>query len=162
MLLFDDVSGRSLAEYSTLIKPDGWTIDPGAAKAHGFTDEMCEQYGVSGRGAFSFFQRVAGMADLIVAHNTAFDKKLMEIEAEYLGLQMPDTVWYCTMEASRGICNLPPTERMLAAGINEPKAPKLEEALTHICGRSLGDTAHDAMYDVKACRDIYLAIHSQQ
>ena len=61
---------------------------------------------------------------------------------------------FCTMEAAAPIVNLPPTERMLAAGFNKPKAPKLEEAIRFFFDESL-DGAHDAMVDVIACRRIY-------
>lgn len=50
--------------------------------------------------------------------------------------------------------NLPPTERMRAAGFNKPKPPKLEECIRHFFNEDL-DGAHDAMIDVAACRRVY-------
>lgn len=157
MLLTDD-TGKHLAEYSSLIKPDGWTIGKGASDTHGFTDDLCAKYGVSGKGAYVFYTRMVEMADIVVAHNVEFDHKLMEIEAAYCDRTHPLKKWFCTMEASSPICNLPPTQKMLDCGFDKPKNPKLEEALKILCDRELGDTAHDAMYDVKACRDIYFAL----
>ena len=157
MLLTDD-EGNSLAEYSSLIKPDGWQIEAKAAEVHGFTNEKCEQYGVSAIGVYTFFYRMAKIADKIIAHNIEFDRKMMEIEAAYVGHPSANKPWFCTMEASSPILNLSPTEKMVAAGFNKPKVPKLEEALQFLCGRGLGNTAHDAMYDVKACRDIYFEL----
>lgn len=160
MLLTDD-QGNSLAEFSSLIKPDGWQIHEGAAAVHGFTDEKCEKYGVSARAAYNFYMRMVEISTKIVAHNSKFDSRMMEIEAAYCDMPHTNKQWYCTMEASALIVNLPPTEKMLMAGYNKPKPPKLEEALQFLCGRGLGDTAHDAMYDVKACRDIYFELRKR-
>jgi DNA polymerase III subunit epsilon len=64
---------------------------------------------------------------------------------------------FCTMEASAPIVNLPPTERMVAAGFNKPKPPKLEECIKHFFKEDLKG-AHDAMIDVSACRRIYFEL----
>ena len=157
MLMTDD-EGVSLAEFSCLIKPDGWQIHEKAAAVHGFTDEKCEQYGVSAIGAYTFFYQMSKKATKIIAHNSKFDSRMMEIEAAYCNMPNNNRQWYCTMEASAPIVNIPATEKMLTYGFTKPKPPKLEEALQFLCGRELGDTAHDAMYDVKACRDIYFEL----
>lgn len=157
-MLLTDKDGRSMAEFSTLIKPDGWQISEEAGRVTGFTNEVCELWGVAGKAAYLFYLRMSSIAEKIIAHNTDFDKKMMDIEGAYNGMPVCSKPWICTMKVSSPILNLPPTEKMIAAGINSPKSPKLEEALTALCGRSLGDTAHDAMYDVKACRDIYFTL----
>ncbi len=61
---------------------------------------------------------------------------------------------YCTQEASAPIVNLPPTERMIAAGRNHPKSPQLGEAYEHFTGEKL-EGAHDALVDVLACKLIF-------
>ncbi len=157
-MLLTDAEGASLAEFSCLIKPDGWKIEASAAAVHGFTDEKCEQYGVSAKGAYTFFYQMSKIATKIIAHNSKFDSRMMEIEAAYNDMPQSNKQWFCTMEASAPILNIPSTAKMISAGFNKPKAPKLEEALQFLCGRGLGDTAHDAMYDVKACRDIYFEL----
>lgn len=157
-MLLTDGNGRSMAEYSTLIKPDGWVINEEAAKVTGFSNELCELWGVSCKAAFNFYLRMAGIATKIIAHNIEFDRKMMQIEAAYCEQAFPQNDWFCTMHSTAPLVNIPPTEKMIAAGFNKPKDPKLEESLQFMCGRSLGDTAHDAMYDVKACRDIYFEL----
>lgn len=157
-ILMTDDDGNSLAEFSCLIKPDNWQIQEKAAAVHGFTNEKCEKYGVSARGAYTFFYTLSKVATKIIAHNVKFDSRMMEIEAAYCDMPHTNKQWYCTMESSAPIVNIPSTAKMIAAGFNKPKPPKLEEALQFFCGRGLGDTAHDAMYDVKACRDIYFEL----
>jgi DNA polymerase-3 subunit epsilon len=63
------------------------------------------------------------------------------------------------MEAAAPIVNLPPTERMLAAGFNKPKAPKLEECIHHFFGETLAG-AHDALVDVRACARVYFHLQT--
>jgi DNA polymerase-3 subunit epsilon len=155
MLLVDD-DGRSLAEYASLIKPNGWTVEDGAASVHGFTTEKCEQYGVSGKAMMAFYAKMIALCDRIVAHNVDFDKKMMEIEAEYCGVSVPAKDWFCTMRFAENVMKLPATQKMIDYGYGTKyKPPKLEEALQFYCSKSLGDGAHDAMFDVRACKDIY-------
>ena len=52
------------------------------------------------------------------------------------------------------ICKMPPTPKMLAAGFDKFKMPKLIEAHQHLFGEGF-DKAHDAMADVMACKRIY-------
>jgi len=148
-LLLTDAEGKALAEFSALIKPDGWKVGEGAAAIHGFSTEHCANYGMAGRSVFQIYAKLASMADVIVAHNSAFDKQMMEIEQAYFneGREEPlivDNDWSCTM--------------LTNTHITGGKWPKLNEALKHYCGRELGDQAHNAMYDVQACRDILFAM----
>lgn len=157
MLLCDE-KGKSLAEFSALLKPEGWKVGEEAGKVHGFTTDQCAACGVSSKAAYLFYRRLAEMADVIIAHNSSFDRKMMDIEAAYHGYQQVERPWKCTMEMTVDVCNIPPTEKMLAAGMNRPKSPKLDEALQKVCGKSLGDTAHDALWDVRACKDIWFGL----
>jgi len=161
VLLTDD-NGKALNEMCFIIKPNGWTISDGAANVHGITMEVAENHGINAITAYKLFAAQAKQADMIVAHNVAFDKRLIEIEAACLGEDIVDKPWHCTMEQSRDICAIAPTEKMVMAGRTEYfKSPKLEEAYRIICRRSLGDSAHNAMADVRACRDIFFALKNK-
>ena len=154
-LLTDNI-GRSLAEFSCLIKPDGWKIGKGAEKIHGFTDAHCEKYGISSVGAFSFFSAISKCATTFVCHNMKFDWRIFEIEAEAHGKKMPKFKYkYCTMLESTDICKLP-------GQYGNYKWPKLVEALPIICDRELGENAHDAMIDTKGCKDLFFALKERK
>ena len=150
-MLLTDENGKHLTEFSSLIKPDGWTISDGAHKVHGFTDEYCEQYGIEFRQAVTIFLTLAQKSKLIVAHNSEFDKGMVDIEKayayqgieKYIDMNKEESSWHCTMK----------TNTHITGG----KWPKLEEALIHYTGYGLADNAHDAMYDVKACKEIFFA-----
>lgn len=148
-MLLTDESGKSLSEFSALIRPDGWSIGKGAQKVHGLSDDLCLRYGVNYKAAVSFFVRMAQVSDTIVAHNAVFDKGMMDIEVEHANQDVDDRPdlpdWFCTMRSNTGI----------EGGTN------LKNCLQRFCNRSLGDKAHDAMEDAKACRDIFFAMKKQ-
>jgi len=148
--------GTPVAGFSFIVAP-GVPIPERAAAMHGITDEKSIQFGVSSEFALSAFTHLYQRADLICAHNIKFDKGILEVAiARHYGKIMPlRKPLFCTMEAASPIVNLPPTERMLAAGFTKPKPPKLEEYIRHFFNEEL-DGAHDAMVDVTACRRIYL------
>lgn len=161
-MILTDKKGVVLNQHASLIKPKDWIIGDIASGIHGFTNEDCEKYGLSMIGVYVLFERLAAMADIIVAHNVTFDKKLMQIEAAYGGRNFIENKWYCTMENSTHILDLPPTERMLEFGINKPKNPNLNEALKFFCGREMREDAHNAIYDTEACRDVFFGIKTYE
>lgn len=155
-----DGQGKVRSEINLIIKPDGWVIPEEASNIHGITQPIAEQYGVAAKGALSLFYRLAETADCIVAHNAGFDKLLIEIMGERTGLQPKRPIFsnlFCTMQKSTDIVKIPPTEKMKAKGMTQFKVPNLQEAFKHFFGKEF-EGAHDAMADVRACRDVYYAL----
>lgn len=152
--------GEPVAGFSFVID-NGVDIPARAAEVHGITTERAVQVGMNAAFVLGAFTHLYQRADLVVAHNIKFDRALVEIAIgrHYQKLMPLRKPLFCTMEASAPIINLPPTERMIAAGINKPKAPKLEEAIRHFFDEDLSG-AHDAMVDVRACRRVYLHLQS--
>ena len=153
-----DDEGATVAGINLIIDPGVGTvrIPEQASAVHGITEEKAAQFGVSPEAALGMFTHLYQRADLIVAHNIKFDKGVTEAAiARHYGRVMPlRKPLFCTMEAATPILNLPPTERMLAAGFDKPKPPKLEECIRHFFNEDL-DGAHDAMVDVTACRRVF-------
>lgn len=150
MLLCDE-EGKHLSEFTTLIKPDGWTIGQGAQDVHGISMEDCYKFGMPARVALETIDAMMGQSRLMVFHNANFDWKLFQIEYAYAQKPMPNIERFCTMLASMDICNLP-------GQYGKPKWPKLAEALPIMCGRELGDDAHDAMVDTKGAKDLFFEL----
>lgn len=143
MILTDD-RANTLAQMSSLVRPEGWSISKGALNVHGKTEEMCMKHGISQGEMVDIFDSFLSRSTQVVAHNEAFDRGMMEVELAYSGDENPDLKdWFCTMKQNTHICG---------------KWPKLEFTLQHYCGRSLGNDAHDAMADAKACKDIFFAM----
>lgn len=156
-------SGDPLAGFSVIIDP-GVEIPERASSVHGITTEKAIQFGVNAQSALSLFVHLYQRSELIVAHNIKFDKAVLETGiSRYYGKPMPldRKPIFCTMEAAAPVVNLPPTERMLAAGFKKPKAPKLEECIKHFFGETL-EGAHDAMVDVAACRRVYFHLKTME
>lgn len=155
-----DDDGEPIAGFSFIVNPgisDGVLIPERAAAVHGITNERAAHFGVSTEFALDAFTRLYQLAHIVCAHNIKFDRGVVETAiARHYGRVMPlRKTLFCTMEAASPIINLPPTERMLAAGFNKPKPPKLEECIIkHFFDEDL-DGAHDAMIDVRACRRVY-------
>ena len=155
-----DDDGKPISGFSFIID-NGVEIPAQAANVHGITTERAVQFGVSAASALSSFTHLYQRADLVCAHNIKFDRGVVEAAiARHYDRVMPlRKPLFCTMEAATPIVNLPPTERMLAAGFNKPKAPKLEECIRHFFNEDL-DGAHDAMVDVIGCRRVYFHLKS--
>lgn len=64
---------------------------------------------------------------------------------------------FCTQGKSTKIINLPPTEKMLAAGRKHAKSPNLAEAYEFFTGKKL-EGAHNAAVDLAACKAVYYGI----
>lgn len=151
--------GDILAGFSLIVN-NGVVIPERASAVHGITEGIAAAYGVTPATAIGMFKHFFRRADLVVAHNIKFDKLVIEAAISRLeGDLVFDKPVFCTMEAASPIINLPPTERMVAAGITKPKPPKLEEAIRFFFDEPL-DGAHDAMVDVIGCRRVYFHLKS--
>jgi DNA polymerase-3 subunit epsilon len=158
-MLCDDDGGEVMS--MSVIVDNGVSIPEQAANVHGITTSIADARGIEPENAIHMFQHFYRLADLVVAHNIKFDKGIMEAAiARRLGeVRRLTKPLFCTMETASPIVNLPPTERMLAAGFNKPKPPKLEECIRHFFDEELTG-AHDAMIDVAACRRVFLHLKS--
>jgi DNA polymerase-3 subunit epsilon len=155
--------GEPVAGFSFIIDPGigAITIPTKASDVHGITDERAVALGVSAEFALGAFTHLYQRADLVVAHNIKFDRAVIEtaISRHYRKIMPLRKALFCTMDAATPIVNLPPTERMIAAGFNKPKPPKLEECIRHFFDESL-EGAHDALIDVRACSRVYFHLKS--
>lgn len=160
ILLDDDLVER--ASVSVIVKPDGWVIpEEGPAAVHGITNAMANAVGIPEKVATDLYVSLmyGDQPKVAVAHNSDFDLRIMRIAMLRAGY---DKAWqearplasYCTMKTATPIVNLPPTEKMLAAGFTKPKPPRLSECIMHFFGEELIG-AHDALVDVRACVRVY-------
>jgi DNA polymerase-3 subunit epsilon len=159
-------AGRIVGEMNLLVKPNRWAIPAEAQAVHGISTEMCEKFGLPAKSVIMLAARLIQRSSLVVCHNFTFDQMMVWTEmiraetaaelAEFLAKPH-----FCTMEGSTPILNLPPTQRMVAAGYNKPKNPNLGEAYRFFTGREFVG-AHDAMEDTRGCRLIHEGILAWQ
>lgn len=154
-LLVED--GREVSALHVVVRPDGWTIPDQAAAVHGITTERARELGVPLVLALAGFYHLASRADELVAHNLAFDDRILRYAVKRSGrtpqLALP-SARVCTMELAKPVVNLPPTPKMLVAGIDGPKAPQLGEAYRFLFGEELVG-AHGALADARACARVH-------
>jgi DNA polymerase-3 subunit epsilon len=143
-MILKDEDGKTISQFCSLIKPEGWTISDGAMKVHGITNEMCEQFGIDSRLIFLIYKAFAEKATKIIAHNSTFDEGMMEIEGAYNGQPKILTPWHCTMK----------TNTHISGG----RWPKLCDVVRHYCNRETTN-AHDAMGDCIDCLDVFFATY---
>ncbi|QHJ84055.1 MAG: hypothetical protein [Caudoviricetes sp.] len=153
--IMTDESGSELSCINLTVKPDGWSIPASASRIHGITNEIASKIGIREVVAGGVFYDLICQSDMVVAHNEKFDRKIVKT---MLARSRPQwkfkTPSECTMEMATPLLNLPPTDRMIAAGFDKPKPPKLEECYKFFFGEELKG-AHDALIDVRACARVY-------
>lgn len=139
-----DASGRETGRFSGLVRPEGFSISPGAQQIHGISTAEARKLGLPLLTVLGQLAEALARARLVIAHNIEFDATV--ISAEYLRAGQRDPLAkarkLCTMKQSAAYCDIP--------GKYGPKWPKLEELHHHLFARSLG-AAHDALVDAEAC-----------
>ena len=176
--LLTDEEGKTISELNVLLYPEGFDSVPEAAAAvHGFSFDMISKYGIGRELGLETFFELMDKADTIVAHNIEYDLDLLNIEIDYYREhgenQYVPEAWaevlnskqqFCTMLNSRDLMKLPLSEAQASffkdKGIDQQyKNPRLQEAHIHFMGYDF-EGAHDAMADVRACKDVYFKLHS--
>jgi DNA polymerase-3 subunit epsilon len=125
---------------------------------HQKTDDMCEKYGVKKDFILKQFFHWCEKSEHLIAHNISFDLTMINIECAKLNLEprYPLKKW-CTMQLTKNIIKLPPTEKQIKAGFTDYKSPSLKGAYNFMFGKDF-DNAHDALADVKACLEVFKTV----
>lgn len=161
-----DDKGGEIAAFKCPIKPEGWTVDERmevngkktAFAIHGLSNDYLSKYGMSIKTALLMFRQFQNMSTIKVAHNYRFDGFLLKGEHQRLGMDAgPDIDKFCTMKAMTELMKIPATEAMVKAGFDKPKSANLGEAYKYCTGKTL-EKAHDALADVRACKDVFFWI----
>jgi DNA polymerase-3 subunit epsilon len=160
-----DPDGTERSSISFIVKPNGWFIDPAAAAIHGITQEIAERCGVDIELAVFTFAHLLDNADICLAFNMAFDKDVISLELIRMGeprpVEWPSKVQLeCVMELAKRALNLPPTKRMLRAGITGPKTPSLKETHIQLFNEEVAG-AHSALADARAAKRVWFKLTGQ-
>lgn len=150
-ILQDIDTRRVLAELNVIVRTEN-PIPEEVSKIHGITDDLAGRFGLTNKLAEQVFSAIVDKADLIVAHNLAFDIGIIEGVWPVANIKIESRQHFCTMLNSVDLVGIPKSH----GGGN--KWPKLMEAYKHFFGDEF-DGAHDAMADVRACRDVYFKLH---
>jgi len=153
-----DVTGVEVDRFDAIVNP-GVPIPVEAARIHGITDEVAQEYGVTPREALGSFLSMASRASLIVGHNVDFDIRLIRI----LAARVTGEKWecglpkFCTMRRTTSICKILKANPRTS---NDWKWPSLIEA-TRFFFNENHDGAHRARPDCDASARIYFHLKEQ-
>ncbi|MFN7967577.1 MAG: 3'-5' exonuclease [Acidobacteriota bacterium] len=149
LLTDDDANEIDSREY--IVKPDGFVIPPDAAAIHGITTATALQNGIDIATVLSAFASKIQAATALVAHNIAFDEKILGSEFLRAGSGNPleSKHRHCTMQSSTNFCRLP--------GTYGYKWPTLQELHTKLFNEPV-EGAHRALVDVRACARCYFEL----
>ena len=150
--LYDDKT--LIRERSDIIYPDGWEVpnEPFFIE-HNMSTERCKREGIAIADALSYFVAAYNEAELLVAHNIDFDRRIVNYEfklANVFPLQgIPN---FCTMKSTIEFCGLP--------GKYGFKWPKLEELHQKLFGCKF-ENAHDALADITATAKCFFELQNK-
>lgn len=147
----DTDTNRILSEMNFMATTDGFQIPKQASDIHGITNDLADNYGIPMLSIDSLFAMMLMNSDIVVAHNINFDLTIIKHNLALSGKIIADKKQFCTMANTTNVLKLP------GQFGGSYKWPKLQEAYTHYFGKQF-DNAHDAMADVRACRDIYFKL----
>jgi DNA polymerase-3 subunit alpha/DNA polymerase-3 subunit epsilon len=142
-----DYEGEISHEKNFIIKPDGFYIPKQSTAIHGITNDIAEKTGDSLEDVLDELITDAEEAEILVAHNAAFDIGFLKGEFANLGIDFPfdELKIICTMMSSTNYCRLQKLN-----GMPGYKRPKLEE-LHFFLFNEYFNNAHDALADTEAC-----------
>ncbi|MCB0479608.1 MAG: 3'-5' exonuclease [Crocinitomicaceae bacterium] len=152
--IYQDEERKELKQGNYIIKPFGFTIPTEASDVHGISTEKALAEGLDLGPVLDVFHQLVSEADVLVAHNMAFDEKIMG--AEFIRNGKSDIIAgkskICTMLKSIDFCAIP--------GKYGYKWPKLEELHIKLFGHNFVG-AHDAMADIEATERCFWELKSK-
>ena len=139
--------------------PPGVIIPEEASKIHGITTQMTKIKGIPFEYVVEMFMKCFAEADLVVAHNVEFDKKVLIADLfrinkyeMFLNDLIVCTKFYCTMQESTEFCNiLRFRQNRKSSFVKFPTLKELCNKLFNYEPRNL----HNALNDVVICMQCF-------
>lgn len=140
----------------------GWNgVAEGAAAVHGITEERMAAEGVHPEIVAKTLVDDFAMCDITIAHNNEFDMKILDCFLYRCGYT-PGVLF----NNKHNLCTMKPLTNILKIANKNGRAgykwPTLQEAYMSLVDSKGFEGAHDAMTDVRACRDIFWTVWDQR
>lgn len=150
VMIQTDLEFNQIALFCYYIKPDGWSMAPGASAINGLTNEFLTEHGRPVSEALETYVEFIDSGYAVVAHHAQFDCKIMrgELRRAKYDDRFHITHNVCTMRAMTGICQTPQKN---GRGY---KWPKLDEAYRYVSRAEPPEGGHKAERDAFCCLDI--------
>lgn len=166
-ILQDVATGRVLGEINLIVHQGDYQVPEGASRVHGITTELANQVGVPKDLADAAFASFLKRADFIAAHNIQYDIDVVNDDMPRAAELIEAKPRFCTMDGSLYLVKAPLSAKQVAyfnSKGRKPdapyKSPNLTETHKHFFGVPF-EGAHDAMADIRACRDVYQELIKQ-
>ncbi len=158
-ILYDIDMKKTLCCVDDIIKlDDNVEISEKSIELHNITRSISNRKGILISEAINNFNMVLETADVVVAHNLSFDKKMIMVECVRLNTKQYFTNTsgrgvkeYCSMKNSVELCKI---ERVNSKGEKYYKYPTLSELHNYLFGY-YPENVHDSMADVLICLRCY-------
>ena len=158
-ILYDVDMQKTLCCVDDIIKlDDNVEISEKSIELHKITRSISNRKGILISEAINNFNMVLETADVVVAHNLSFDKKMIMVECVRLNTKQYFTnssgkgvKEYCSMKNSVELCKI---ERVNSKGEKYYKYPTLSELHNYLFGH-YPENVHDSMADVLICLRCY-------
>ncbi len=152
MLVDEDQTVKSKNNY--IIKPNGFRIPERVINIHGITTEKALKEGVLINHALHRFLMDSNFADILIAHNVAYDYGV--VRGELLRQKIPDFLEkhpkFCTM-TSKQVLDYCKSFRLNGSR----QCPSLSELYFLLFNEKL-ENAHDALTDTEACASCFFEL----
>ncbi len=150
-----DAQGKMISMMSALIMPDGWSIWVDAIKVHGIENDYARDNGMPIADAMKVFMDMWEQAGMRIAHNQAFDERMVRIELIRLFDREVADVWkdgqkFCTMHSAKSIVGATNAKGAI-------KTPTLAEAYTYFTHLE-SEQDHRALGDLLMCKAVYFGL----
>lgn len=161
-ILYDTYAKRVVVVHDHIIQvPSNVHITEDSTRIHGITNEMSKNFGMKVEEVILVFMEHFRQADLVVAHNVEFDKKIIMSEL----IRMQENNWsnelsisrkyYCTMQESIELCNI--TAYTKKDKKEYIKFPSLLELCNHLFQYE-PKNLHNSLNDVLVCLQCFYAL----
>jgi DNA polymerase-3 subunit epsilon len=146
-----DKRGSILAERAMTVIPVGFSIPQSAVEIHGITTADARRDGVPLREVLMALAHAAEEAEGVVAHNLAYDRRIIAGECEEVGCADPLRLLrgWCTMVGSAEYCGI-----KRQGGYKWPTLSELHQTLFGCPPEG----AHRALEDARACARCFFAL----
>ena len=136
---------------------DDIVISKRSQEIHGITPSRCKRRGIDIKIALEDFNEHLRQADVVVAHNVSFDKRMVMVEsirnkmAQHFTIDGRRKPEFCTMKRSTDLCKIEVTSKDGDKYFKYPTLAELHKELFDTIPNGL----HDSMADVLICLRCY-------
>ena len=145
--------GQILESGNHLIKPQGYTLNDKMVERHKLTSSQLEDQGVPLKPCIEAFMNAVREADMVFAHNLAFNQGVVTAEADRCEVieRLSSSDAYCLMQEATYYCAIPGKR-------GKYKWPTLPELHKRIFGKSYNNVSH-AEADVNALGRCFIVMY---